>query len=441
MIVMKFGGSSIADSERMKNVARIITGSLKKRPFVVISGIGGITDDLIAIGKAAASGKSYAKMCGGVRKRHTDMLDGLGLDVSLLDEEMLLLKTLPEDMRKDGTLKKEKLDLLMSLGERMSVKMLACYMSKRGQAAVSCNSYDIGLLTDSNFGNADVLPETYARIRKSCGSMKALPVITGFIGKDRLGNITTLGRGGSDYTACIVGAAMGAENIQIWTNVDGVMTADPRVVPSARSISELTFDEEAELEFLGAATLHPKGIRPAMEKNINVRIMNTLNPGYKGTMIKKEIGISRRVASITSKKGMTLFEIISEKNMRQGSDLGSLISEMGKHGTAFDFVSVSRKGVMAATTTAEDNPEALIKGIAIKSIIKNHGKIAKVSVVGKNITGIDNVPSRIIGALGKTRIIALEAGISETSYSVILDERNADSATALLHDEFFGRSG
>ncbi len=440
MIVMKFGGSSIADSERMKNVARIITENLKKKPFVVISGIGGITDELIAIGKAAASGKSYAKMCGKVRKRHADMLGGLGLDASLLGEEMLLLENLPKAIERNGTLKKEKLDLLMSLGERMSVKMLAGYMNKGGYAAIPCNSYEIGFITDSNFGNADVLPVAYARIRESCIGMKAVPVITGFIGKDKSGNVTTLGRGGSDYTACIVGAAMDADEIQIWTNVDGVMTTDPRIVPSARSIKELTFSEEAELEFLGAETLHPRGIRPAMEKNINVRIMNTLNPGYRGTLIKKDVGISKRVASITSKKGMTLFEITSEKGMRRGSDLGQLISEMGKPGTAFDFISVSRKGVMAATTTADDSLGALVKSLRVGYVIKKRGRIAKVSVVGKNISGMENVPLRMMKALGKTRIIALETDISETSCSVVVNEKDADRATALFHDEFFGGS-
>ena len=440
MIIMKFGGSSIADSERIKNVADIIASEKGREPIVVISGIHRVTDELIAIGKAASSGGEYRNLCSSVAKRHIDIIRGLELRDSLLDDEMQLLMSLPKEISRNRILSKKKLDLLMSLGERMSVKILAEYMNKNGDKALPCNSYEIGMLTDSNFGNAEILPGTYERIRRSLKGIKSIPIITGFIGMDRKGNITTLGRGGSDYTACIVGAAMNADEIQIWTNVDGIMTADPKLVPSAKSITELTFDEEAELEFLGAETLHPRGIHPAMEGNINVRIMNTLNRRYRGSVIRREIKIPKRAASITSKMGMVLFKIRSGESMRNGISLGRAISELGKLGIAFDLVSIAREGIVAATTKGDELIELINSKREIKKDLEVFGRVAKVSIVGKNISEIEGIDSRIIKALGDIRIIMLETGISKESRSVALNEKDADKATILLHNEFFGSS-
>ncbi len=441
MIVMKFGGSSIADSERIKNVASIIASEKWKRPLVVISGIRGITDELISIGRSASSGKEYISLCNKAINRHMEIIRRLELKDSLLEDEIRLLMALTKEISKNRTFSRKKLDLLMSLGERMSVKILAEYMNRNGHDAIPCNSYEIGVLTDSNFGNADILPGTYERIRKSLKGMDSIPIITGFIGMDRKGSITTLGRGGSDYTACIVGAAMNVDEIQIWTNVNGIMTADPKLVPLAKSITELTFDEEAELEFLGAETLHPRGIHPAMEGNINVRIMNTLNRRYRGSLIRKEIKASKRVASITSKKGMVLFKMPSEENMREGFNLSLAISKLGRLGISFDFVSISRSGIVATTTKGEELAELIGNDEEAAEKLKVLGKVAKVSVVGKNISDIKGIDRRIMKALGNIGIIMLDSGVSRESLSVVLDEKAADRATVLLHNEFFGRSG
>lgn len=440
MIIMKFGGSSIADSERIKNVADIIASEKGREPIVVISGIHRITDELIAIGKAASSGREYRMLCSSVAKRHIDIIKGLGLRDSLLDDEMQLLMSLPKEISRNRILSKKKLDLLMSLGERMSVKILAEYMNRKGDKAFPCNSYEIGMLTDSNFGNADILPGTYERIRRSLKGIKSIPIITGFIGMDRKGSVTTLGRGGSDYTACVVGAAVNAREIQIWTNVDGIMTADPKLVPLAKSITELTFDEEAELEFLGAETLHPRGIHPAMKGNINVRIMNTLNRRYRGSVIRREIKASKRITSITSKKGMVLFKIPSGENMRNGVNLGLTMSELGKLGITFDLVSIARDGIVATTTKGDELASLSGNRRKVKKNLEVLGRVARVSLVGKNISEIKGIDSRIIKALGDIRIVMLEVGISRDSRSVVLNEKDADKATMLLHNEFFGRS-
>ena len=218
MIVMKFGGTSVGNALRIREVVGIVKSQLGNGPIVVVSALGGITDALIETGKQAAAGKDVNVMLDQIVKRHYDTIAELKLEQKIIAPEVEQLGKLVGDIFMLGELGPRNLDRLMSFGERMSARIVAACMRSAGLDGEAYDAYDIGMITTSNFGDADITPYTYQRIRKALAGKSCIPVITGFLGKSKEGEITTLGRGGSDYTASIVGAAVGAKEIQIWTD-------------------------------------------------------------------------------------------------------------------------------------------------------------------------------------------------------------------------------
>ncbi len=439
MIVMKFGGSSVGNAEMIKNVAGIVKSQIRSDPIVVVSALSGATDSLIEMANSIAAGKKIDGDLDGVIKRHYDVIGELGLDNSIIDSEIIQLRSLVSRMSVVEEWTPKTLDVLMSFGERISARIVAAYMSKIGLDARACDAYDIGFVTDSNFGFADVLPETYANVKKKFSDKREVPVVTGFIGKDRKGNITTLGRGGSDYTCSIIGAAVGAEEIQIWTNVNGIMTADPKIVSGARNIKNISYDEESELEFLGAPTLHLKGILPAVEGNITVRILNTLQPEQRGTTITREIREEMRVASITHKEKMCAISICNPKLIFVKNVFRTVSDALQKHGVSAELVSVSKARIMILLNEMQnhriEDAAGEMKRLGRVEIKYN---LAKISIVGTSVALIPGIAQRMLSAAGKTPIEAVVCGGSETSQSFVVKSGYAKEALCMLHKEFFG---
>lgn len=437
MIIMKFGGSSVGNADRIRRVAQIVKSRANEKPVVVVSGLGGVTDKLIEATTHAAKGDTskFEELI----TWHNNTIGELGLDSSIISSEVDDLRATAKEIASEKRLTPKMKDRAMSFGERMSARIVASFISSSEKLkARACDAYDIGMLTDSDFGSADTLPATYSKIRRAFKSIAEIPIVTGFIGKDKDGNITTLGRGGSDYTACILGAALRAEEIQIWTNVNGIMTADPKVIENARNIGTMSYEEEAELEFLGAKTLHPKGIRPAMENDIPVRILNTLNPEQEGTVICKDIKESKRVASITSKENIEVICVRNHKKLLENEILLKAIRILERNGIWIDLIFTSKSGV---TMTLNQSNGADIQRVAdeLKQLgdvqVKNN--MAKVSLVGKSITAIEGISGRILSAMDGIPIEAVSVGGSDTSESVIVRQEHVDKAIKLLHNEFF----
>jgi aspartate kinase len=294
------------------------------------------------------------------------------------------------------------------------------------------------MLTDSNFGNADILPVAFSKLRTAFRQISCIPVVTGFIGKDKEGNITTVGRGGSDYTACILGAALRADEIQIWTNVNGIMTADPKVIDDARNIEAISYEEEAELEFLGSKTLHPKGIRPAMENSIPVRILNTMQPEQEGTLICRDIKEDRRIASITSKEEIEVICVKNQRKLLENGMLLKIIRVLERKGIWIDLILTSKSGVtMTLNQSNGADISAVAKELEQLGDVTVKTNMAKISLVGKSITSIEGISGRILSAVASIPIEAISVGGSETSESFIVRQEDAARAIRLLHTEFF----
>lgn len=264
MIVMKFGGTSVGSAANIQNLKTIVERNKSRKPVIVVSAVSEITDMLI---KAAYEvPKNQFSQYNNIVKRHKELLHELDLAENLVDEELENLNKCLNEIALLGELTKKTLDYIMSFGERMSCKIVTMYLNNHGTRAKAFNSWDIGLRTDSNFGCANVLQKSLTTVRANLLDINEIPVVTGFLGKDKNGEVTTLGREGSDLTASLIGSALNAEEIQIWTDVDGLMTTDPKIIKEAKTIDRISFEEAAELAFFGAKVLHPKTIEPAIKK-------------------------------------------------------------------------------------------------------------------------------------------------------------------------------
>jgi aspartate kinase len=437
MIIMKFGGSSLADADRIRNVVNIVKLNVEKRPVVIVSALAGVTDSLLNAANLALQGKEAAEISR-IEKKHTDAMRSLGIKEDGVRKDMEELTRLMGSISLLGELTPKTLDSAVSFGERMSSKIVAAYMRKVGIRAKAYNAYEAGLLTDSNFGYADVSPADYPLIAKALKNTRGrIPVITGYIGMDGQGNITTLGRGGSDYTASIFGAALDADEIQIWTDVDGIMTADPRIVKSALSIGEVSNQEASELAFLGAKVLHPKTILPAIKKNIPVHILNTFNPKHRGTMVMRDIRIKSRVASIACKKRIKVLNIYSTKMFLAHGFLREVFAILDNFGFLVDMVATSEVNVSITIDGSRDT-RALVRSLGEIGAVEVMEGRAKVSLVGKNMVLIPGVFGKTFPSLGDMRI-EMSSSISEINQSFVVRERDADAAVRLLHKTFFGR--
>lgn len=435
MIVMKFGGSSVANAKRIRNAAGIVRSRIDKNPIVVVSALGGVTDSLIEAANESVDGMGLKKV-DGILERHYAAIEELGLNPEIIDAEVKQMRSSFDEINAERKLTQKMFDRIVSYGERMSARIMAACLSDMDIQARAYDAYDIGLITDSNFGDADVLPESYARMNKLVRKIKGTPVITGYIGKDKNGDITTLGRGGSDYTASIVGAAVGAEEIQIWTDVDGIMTADPKMVSTAKSIDIVSYGEATELAFLGAKVLHPKTILPAVEHNIPVRILNTFNPEYKGTLVLGNVNMKSRVASIAYKKQVQVVEISMPMIEQKNRFLQRILEIFENHKVPVDMITTSDVSA-SITIDGKYRTDALLNDLGKMAIVEVKSNMAKVSLVGHDLAQIPGVKERVSDSL-KTVDVEMRSA-SKINQSFVVKENRAKSVIKKLHDAFFGR--
>ncbi|GJM97234.1 hypothetical protein PR202_ga14145 [Eleusine coracana subsp. coracana] len=354
-VVMKFGGSSVASAQRMREVADLILSFPDETPVVVLSAMGKTTNNLLLAGEKAVS-CGAPKVCeipelSVIKELHLRTIYELGLDRSivsgLLDKLEQLLKAIA--MMKELTLRTR--DSLVSFGECMSTRIFAAYMNKLGKKARQYDAFDIGFITTDDFTNADILEVTYPTVAKRLNGDwmddPAIPIVTGFFGKGcNSCAITTLGRGGSDLTATTIGKSLGLREIQVWKDVDGVLTCDPNIYANAIPVPYLTFDEAAELAYFGAQVLHPQTMRPAREGGIPVRVKNSYNHHAPGTVITKSRDMSKSIlTSIILKSNVTMLDILSTRMLGQYGFLAKVFSIFEDLGISVDCVATSEVSI------------------------------------------------------------------------------------------------
>lgn len=442
MLVMKFGGTSVGNAERIVEVCSLVRSSLRRKPVVVVSAVAGITDALTALAKGASQGKGQ-KSVQRILDRHDGIITKLGLERLLLEREYDELRSLAAKARKRKKLDKRTTDHFQSFGERMSAKIIAAYLTKIGVKAQAFPAWEIGMVTNGEFGNAEPLESSYALIRKKIAALKSVPVVTGFIGRAKKGGITTLGRGGSDYSAAIIGAAIDAEAIQIWKEVDGILTTDPRIVPEARVVPELAFEEASELAYFGAKVLHPKAILPAMKEKIPVRVLNTFKPKGKGTTIVSSFAErakgSDTVEAFTFKKNITIIHVYSPEFFEGSGLLAHIFGLFGKYDTGIDVVSTSVASVSFTIDTDERLDKILpgLRKLGQVEVVK--GKKAVVCAVGGRVNAA-GVAGRMFTALGKAGIPVemISQAASGISMTFVVNNEDAEGAIRVLHKEYIG---
>jgi len=435
MIVMKFGGTSVGSAERIKVVYDIVSKRKDQKPVVVSSAVGGVTDKLIDAAKKALQGEIILDE---IKERHYKIIEDLGLKKEIIDEQLNDLKELFHVISETKEYTKKIYDTLVSFGERMSTRILAEFFTKEGMAAKQYDAFDIGFVTDANHGDAEILDETYNNIKINLTDFSVVPVITGFIAKSKSGEITTLGRGGSDYTAAIIGAAIGSDEIQIWTDVNGVMTTDPRIVSNAKTIPKLSFDEASELAFFGAKVLHPKTIVPAVKNSIPVKVLNTHEPEHAGSVILNECEkCASTIKAIACKKNVTLVNVSSTRMLKAHGFLAKVFEIFSNHKVSIDMVSTSE--VSISMTLDSDEKLALIEeDLKEFADIKIEREKALICMVGEGMKHKPGIAGKMFSTIGDSGINLhmISQGASEINISFIIDEEKREDAVKALHKEF-----
>jgi len=458
MVVMKFGGTSVEDAAAMRNVIEIVRREWQASrqfgegaPLVVTSACAGITNKLFALAELAASGKrtEAQDLLRSIKAHHDTLIYELLSSNTqalhrrlneLFDELSSIIKALDVI----GELTPRLLDTIASNGELFSSLILADAMNESGIPTVWADARLI-LITDDNFGKAQPIQSlvderAQAQLRPLLQSGRVV-VTQGYIGSTVSGKTTTLGRGGSDYSASIFGAALGCKSIQIWTDVDGVMTSDPRIVPEAKRLKIMSFREAAELAYFGAKVLHPSTIRPAVQNNIPVYVLNSKRPHLEGTLITSSIkSFDGMVKSIAHKTGQVIINLTSTQMLDAYGFLYKVARIFADAQTPIDMISTSEVSISLTIgdTTRLAQLEKELSEIAEVDIERN---VAIICVVGDNLRASPGVAGRIFSTLATAGINVkmISQGASEINIGFVVAESDAAKAVQALHREFFSK--
>lgn len=448
MIVMKFGGSSIESAEAIQRVAGIIAGRADKHPLVVVSAMGKTTDRLLEIGATAVAGDidgALAKL-DSLRQFHAIEAGGVVSSQAEpaiekhLDDHFQELAELAKGLSILGELGPRSVDALSSYGERLSSVVITEALRAHGLAAEHVDSRDV-IVTDNRFSEASPLfDETNRRLGEKVRPLidaGKVPVMGGFIASTTDGITSTLGRGGSDFTASIVGAGLGAEEIQIWTDVDGVLTADPTLLSSARRIRVMSFAEAAELAYFGARVLHPSTMLPAVKSNIPIRVLNSRKPDVEGTLIVSEHAAGQSIVkSVAYQEDITVVEVHSTRMLMAHGFLKRIFEVFDKYETAVDMVTTSEVSV-SLTIDNTSRLSAIVEELEQFAEVTSVSGQSIVCVVGDNIRYTPGIAARVFQALENINIRMISQGASRLNVSLVVDEKDLRATVEALHKTFF----
>lgn len=432
---MKFGGSSIASAAKINAVAGLVAAHHSREPVVVVSAHGKTTNQLIRAAQDALDGIADASE---IARYHRMLVHELGLDEAIIEPLLTELQSFLHGVLLIRELTDRTLDQIMSFGERLSTRVVAAALRSAGIPATAVNAYDMGLVTDARYGSASPLSGIYPELAGNLRGVDGVPVVTGFLGRTDAGEITTLGRSGSDFTASIVGAAVGAEEVQIWTDVSGVMTCDPSVDPSAQSLPRLSFDEASELAYYGANVLHPSTLVPAIHAGIPVRVLNTMRPEDEGSLIVPEsVRTDRFAKSIVYKEDVNLVSIASPRLMSAVQILARAFAVLSDHQIGVHMATTSEATVSLVTDRDYTGArlDAALGVLAELGEATAERRKAIICVVGEELKGEVGVLGRIFGRLAehgiKARMVSQSAG--EINIAFLVENAEIEASVKALH--------
>ncbi|MCA1555060.1 MAG: aspartate kinase [Acidobacteria bacterium] len=451
-IVMKFGGTSVEDEAAFARVAQIIGGRRRSAPVVVVtSAMSRVTDALLTSFRMAAEGRAdgAARLLDEHYERHLNVArnllaaDGVGVLETTVDATRREVAELLRAAATRPLMQPLLQDVVVSHGERLAATLLAAVLGAGGLPARYTDARRCIVTNDEHAQAAPLLAATERQTRRELGSLLGagkLPVLGGFIGASGGGATTTLGRGGSDYTATLVGAALHAREIEIWTDVAGAMTTDPRLVPEARTIPRLSYEEAATLAYFGGKVLHPKTVQPIVAQNIPLRILNSRAPEEKGTLVSAETGRCQLVVkAITHKTNITAVQIKSAPSTTPSEFLCKLFDAFKRHRAVVDLAEIAEANVALALDDAGGGLPAIIREIEQLGTVRVKEGCAVVCVIGEGVSRAPDIAARIFGALDGVHIALAAQGAQGSSLAFVVETERAREAVIRLHDVFFGR--
>lgn len=447
--VMKFGGTSLHDPPALERLVTIVAGARDERPVVVVSAMRGVTDALLqgtVLAREGQVGRGFEVIERQISRYSAAAGELLPDDrAGVVDDAVAAAALEISDLLRvialhPGTLLPLQ-DEIVSFGERLSSILVAELLASHEGAGVAVDARRC-ITTTEEHGRAVPLPApTLENTRREVGPLlerRRVPVLGGFIASAESGATTTLGRGGSDYTAAIIGAALDAREIQIWTDVTGFLTADPRIVEQARPISHLSYGEAAELAFFGAKVLHPKTIQPAIEKEIPVRVCNSHQPQEPGTRIDAESVISPvGVKAIAHKPGITLVQVTSARMLGAYGFLRALFDVFARHRTAVDVVSTSEVSVSLSVEDRSALPE-IVQELESLGRVRVETGYAIVCAVGEGLRSMPGLPARVFGAVTDVDVALISQGASSINLTFVVREEQVADVVRRLHATLFG---
>jgi aspartate kinase len=451
LVVMKFGGTSVEDPAAIGRTAAIVAGrvALGKQPVVVVSAMAKVTDQLLRAAAASAEGDRTGALAisSRLRARHRDTAMALvknsadlAVLIDFIDQEFDSLDEVLRGLAAILELTPRISDLIVSYGERLSSRIVAAGFRELGINSAHVDSREV-VITDSQFQKAVPLP---ALIEKRAAEkllplikQGQVPVMGGFIASNEAGITTTLGRGGSDFSGALIGGALTAEAIEIWTDVDGIMTTDPRICPDALRVKTISFEEAAELAYFGAKVLHPATILPAVKKNIPVFVLNSRNAACEGTRITSLAPHCKSpFKSIAVKKKLSIIDVVASRMLMTHGYLSEVFAIFDKYQCPVDMVSTSEVSISLTVDSNEKLP-ALAADLGKLADVKYEGRKALVCMVGDDIRGQQGIAAQVFNAIRHVNVRMISQGASEINMSFMIDEDDAEEAVRSLHAAFF----
>ena len=446
-VVMKFGGTSMGTPDAMRRTASHVAREAR-HPLVVVSAVGGVTDLLLQAAQRARRGEAPAEELEQIHQRQHRIIDELGLEPQLIDELEQTLRRLVQGISLLRELTPRIQDALVSLGERVGARLLAAALRRQGCDARAYDAWELGLTTSGNHGCAEPAAEAQQNMRRALEQLKPgqVPVVTGFIAHGPDHEITTLGRGGSDFSAALFGAAAGAEAIQIWTDVAGIQRADPRLVPGAKVISSLRFEEAAELAYFGAKVLHPRTIEPARAAGIPVRVLGTfqvapdsdLPAAAQGTLIDDEAP-EVPVRALAVRQDVESLHIHSLRMLEAPGFLSKVFAVLASHGVSVDVIATSEVSVSMTLDHQEGDLDAAVSELRAFAQVDRSPRRSILCLVGSGLRQDTSLLARVFDILARKAVPVhvISQGASRINITLVTDPEHVQAAMQALHSELF----